>query len=191
MQLIRNWINLVENTDSEREFYINQANEFRAERKLWRSVSDELMASYRDGSHTKERLDGSLEWYKNGKLHRDGDLPAAIDADGTLHWYKNGEPHRDDNKPAVIRADGTLEWYKNGDWHRDGDKPVWIWENGTLIWSKNGLNHRVLGPAVIDGNNNFKWWFKGGQIPVNSQEEYEEWIHKNHPFDNEIKQLYY
>ena len=118
-------------------------NEHLKERELWWPVSPELMASYKDGSHTEKY------------------------------------------------SDGTLDWSKNGDWHRDGDKPVWIWENGTLIWSKNGLNHRVLGPAVIDGNNNFKWWYKGGQIPVNSQEEYEEWIHKNHPFDNEIKQLYY
>ena len=34
---------------------------------------------------------GSQYWYKNGKLHRDNDLPAVIYLDGTQCWYKNGE----------------------------------------------------------------------------------------------------
>ena len=91
-----------------------------------------------------------------------------------------------------IRADGTLIWCKNGNQHRDGDKPAKIYARGGLEWWKNGERHRLLGPAYIaENNNNFQWWYKGERIPVNSQEEYEEWIHKNHPFDNEIKQLYY
>jgi hypothetical protein len=58
--------------------------------------------------------DGNERWYKNDKLHRDGDKPAVIEADGTQRWYQNGNLHRDDDKPAIIWADGTQEWYRNG-----------------------------------------------------------------------------
>ena len=192
MTNIRTWINLVENTDHDREFYINQANKFRKERAKWWPVSKKLLANnYKDGSQTEKTADGTRVWYKNGEVHRDDDRPAIIYADGGLVWYKNGEYHRDGDKPARIDEDGTLGWWKNGKIHRDGDKPAVIGSDGLLVWYKNGQRHRVLGPAVIDKNNNFEWWFRGDEIPVNSQEEYEEWIHKNHPFDNEIKQLYY
>ena len=53
------------------------------------------------------------EYYKNGVLHRDGDLPAVISARGDLEYWKNGRRHRD-NGPAVIRKNGVCSWYKNG-----------------------------------------------------------------------------
>jgi hypothetical protein len=31
------------------------------------------------------------EWYKEGKTHRDGDLPAMILSNGDQEWYKEGE----------------------------------------------------------------------------------------------------
>jgi antitoxin component YwqK of YwqJK toxin-antitoxin module len=68
-------------------------------------------------------------WYKNGKLHRDCDLPATEYKNGTKMWYKNDCLHRDGDLPAVIRADGTKEWYKAGKLHREGELP-----------SKNGGN---------------------------------------------------
>ena len=48
---------------------------------------------------------GNTEYYKNGVLHRDGDLPAVISARGDLEYYKNGKRHRDN---------GVCSWYKNG-----------------------------------------------------------------------------
>jgi hypothetical protein len=189
MNTIRKWINLVENIDSDREFYINQANEFRKERDKWWPVSDELMASYKDGSHAKRYLDGSLRWLQNHKLHRDGDKPARISGPGGLEWRKNGELHRDGDKPAEIFV-GGLYWWKNGLKHRDDDKPAIIYADGELEWCKNDKRHRVLGPAHIDAHNKFEWWFRGEQIPVNSQDEYEEWLKKNHPFEPEVRQLY-
>jgi antitoxin component YwqK of YwqJK toxin-antitoxin module len=68
-----------------------------------------------------------FRWYrnvKNGKLHRFGNLPAIKNkrSDGRLEWYQNGKLHRDDDKPAVIFADGTKLWYQNGKLHRDNDK---------------------------------------------------------------------
>ena len=62
--------------------------------------------------HVKEYW-GNTEYYKNGVLHRDGDLPAVISARGDLEYWKNGRRHRD-NGPAVIRKDGVCSWYKNG-----------------------------------------------------------------------------
>ena len=56
---------------------------------------------------------GNTEHYKNGVLHRDGDLPAVISARGDLEYWKNGRRHRD-NGPAIIRKDGVCSWYKNG-----------------------------------------------------------------------------
>ena len=99
----------------------------------------------------------SIEWYKNGKLHRDGDEPAVIlmrnpefdrfnSGDElvvnmeieTRKWYKNGKLHRDGDEPAVIHHDGTKEWYKNGKLHRDGDEPAMIRPFGMKIWAKFG-----------------------------------------------------
>ena len=56
---------------------------------------------------------GNTEYYKNGVLHRDGDLPAVISSRGDLEYWKNGKRHRD-NGPAVIRKNGVCSWYKNG-----------------------------------------------------------------------------
>jgi hypothetical protein len=187
---IRKWINLVESTRQERRFYLNQANEFRKERSKYWPVSPELMASYKDGSHTEKYSDGSLIWEKNGVWHRDGDMPARIHKDGSLEWYKNNDLHRDGDKPARIWSEETLEFFKNGQKHRDLDKPAVIRTDGRLEWWRNYQQHRVLGPAVISANNNFQWWFKGKKMPVTSQDEYEEWLKKNHPFDPEVRQLY-
>ena len=58
-------------------------------------------------------------WYKNGKLHRDNDLPAYIYISrdgryGNKIWVKNDLIHRDNNLPAVENKNGNKEWYKNG-----------------------------------------------------------------------------
>jgi hypothetical protein len=116
-------------------------HDYLKERELYWSMSSELMASYRDGSHTEEWTNGTLLWLKNRQFHRDGD------------------------KPASIRADGTqVSWWKNGQRHRDGDKPAFIDANGQLIWWKNDKLHRVTGPAVIYPNNKHQYWINGVDI---------------------------
>lgn len=57
---------------------------------------------------------GSKFWHKNGKQHRGGDKPAAIDFKGGKYWIKNGKIHRDNDKPAVINSNGSKEWWVNG-----------------------------------------------------------------------------
>jgi len=53
-------------------------------------------------------------WYKNGKLHRERDLPATIHNNGSMFYLKDNQFHRDNNKPAIIHNDGRLSWYENG-----------------------------------------------------------------------------
>ena len=56
----------------------------------------------------------SIEWYRDGKCHRDNDQPARIRGDGTRYWCKDGEWHRDNDQPAIIFYSGVQHWYKNG-----------------------------------------------------------------------------
>ena len=55
---------------------------------------------------------GTKYWYKNGKRHRENDLPAIEYANGTKHWYLNGKIHRETG-PAIEQSDGTKEWWLN------------------------------------------------------------------------------
>ena len=87
------------------------------------------------------RADGSRCWYKEGKLHRVGNLPAIECASGYRAWYKDGLRHRDGDLPAIEDADGTGEWYKNGLRHRDGDLPAIVDASGTRYWYKEGRGY--------------------------------------------------
>lgn len=85
--------------------------------------------------------DGTKEYYRNGLLHRDNDLPAVECAHGTKFWFKNGKLHRDNNLPAMEYYDGDKEWYKDGQPHReDGPAQDFIkvglkryWYNGKQL----------------------------------------------------------
>jgi antitoxin component YwqK of YwqJK toxin-antitoxin module len=106
---------------------------------------------------------GDQEWYKEGKLHRDGDLPARIFPNGDQYWYKEGNLHRDGDLPAYIYAGGDKEWYKEGKLHRDGDLPARIDAGGDKEWYKEGKLHRDGDlPALIyvDGS---QYWYKEGK----------------------------
>jgi hypothetical protein len=108
-----------------------------------------------------KRSNGSEEWYKDGLMHRDNDLPAMMTATANI-WYKNGEIHRDDDKPAIEYTDGGMMWYKEGLQHRDGDMPAVIIDNLIKMWYVNGLKHRDGDmPAEILPNGT-KYWYKEG-----------------------------
>ncbi len=133
---------------------------------------------------TTEIIDGTEKWYKNGRLHRDNDLPAVITSYGGQVWCKNGERHRDNDLPAIIvDRDGIQVWYKNGKLHRDHDLPAiiltetqkwWrhyelrkdnndilpiIGSNGAQYWCQNGQLHRDNDlPAVIRSDGRQEWW---------------------------------
>jgi hypothetical protein len=105
---------------------------------------------------------GSVSWYKNRLLHRDGDLPALILADGSQEWYCNGLRHRNCDLPAVIATktsmwNGGCEfWYKHGKLHREGDLPSVDWHSTHQLWYKEGLLHRDNRPAEV--------WVSGSEV---------------------------
>jgi hypothetical protein len=55
-----------------------------------------------------------MMWYKEGCIHREGDLPAVEDIFRHV-WYKNGKRHREGDKPALIEYSGKMEWFINGE----------------------------------------------------------------------------
>jgi len=55
---------------------------------------------------------GSKEWFINGKLHREGGLPAVEWYNGDKSWWINGKLHREDG-PAIEFDNGSKYWYLN------------------------------------------------------------------------------
>ncbi len=64
-----------------------------------------------------ESSDGTKQWYKEGKCHRE-DGPAIEWAGGAKEWYIGGKRHRIDG-PAFENPDGTKEWWVGGKEYSD------------------------------------------------------------------------
>ncbi|HNC55237.1 MAG TPA: hypothetical protein PLP33_07325 [Leptospiraceae bacterium] len=60
-----------------------------------------------------EYSNGNREWYKEGKLHREGG-PAVEYPIGTKLWFKEGKRHRLDG-PAIEYSHGDKEYWVNGE----------------------------------------------------------------------------
>lgn len=69
---------------------------------------------------------GDKLWFKNGKQHRDHDLPAVECGSGDKYWCKNGECHRDNDLPAIEYISGNKCWLQYGQLHRENDLPAVI-----------------------------------------------------------------
>lgn len=117
-------------------------------------------------------------WYRNERLHRDGDLP-AIEVKNGNRWVERSPQliHEFAPKiPKIIYAEEVLEWYKYGKLHRDGDAPAKIIfsESNQMemaSWYKNGEIHRDGDkPASIfiekhfDGERRVEEWWKEGTL---------------------------
>ena len=60
-------------------------------------------------------MDRRIVWNDdNGRIHRDGGLPAIVFYDGTQNWVLNGAMHRDGGLPAIIYPNGECQWWVNG-----------------------------------------------------------------------------
>lgn len=79
--------------------------------------------------------DGGLEYYSNGKRHRE-DGPAVISIMGDRLWYYDDKPHRLDG-PAYEEADGTKSWFLHGELHRE-DGPAMELPDGRRLWFRHG-----------------------------------------------------
>lgn len=124
------------------------------------SISIYEREKYRKGKYCLD-VDGATIWYKDDKIHRDGDEPAIITNYNQI-WFKNGKRHREGDKPAIICNDGFKAWCINDKYHRDGGKPA-IESREVSIWFKNGRKHRdgKDKPAVVYKNGNKEYWVNG------------------------------
>ena len=110
---------------------------FRSTDRDGRTYRNGLLHSYDDSPAVVADNGTYKVWYKQGKIHREGDLPAITRNEQYQEWYRYGELHRDGDLPAIIGSDNHQEWYKNGELHRDGEEPALI--DGQLRqWYKNG-----------------------------------------------------
>lgn len=110
---------------------------------------------------------GVKEWWYRGQRHRIG-KPAYINKITTREkWYVNGKLHRDGDLPAVYRKDSdrTSLWYQHGNLHRlNGPAEI---GHGYKIWYQNGIKHRVDGPAIEYTFSKIKKWIiNGNEIPI-------------------------
>jgi hypothetical protein len=85
---------------------------------------------------------GNKIWLKNGRYHRNYDLPAVSFATGLNYWYINGNLHRDNDLPMEVRCNGDKYWFINNNIHRNDDKPAIIESNGSRYWYMDSKNHR-------------------------------------------------
>lgn len=94
---------------------------------------------FTEGDITVERTpDGVEKHYLSGELHRE-DGPAIIRPGGAESWWRNGKVHRDGDLPAMTTPNGTRCWYKEGKLHREGGKPAVILPNGDKEYWVNGV----------------------------------------------------
>ena len=92
-----------------------------------------------------ERTSIRIKSKKNGKLHSYGDAPAIVYDDGSELWYKEGKKHRENDLPAYIQI-GEIEkkrkeWWYNGKVHRENDKPAVVYDDGTKEYWYNGKEY--------------------------------------------------
>ena len=121
---------------------------------------------------------GDELWMKNGKYHRDGDLPAIIRTSGEKEWWRNGDRHREDDLPAVICYNGDKIWWRNGVIHRDGDFPAIIRTNGEKQWWRNGFPHRENDLPALEYFGGTKKWLKNGKLHRDNDLPAIEWDNK-------------
>jgi hypothetical protein len=86
-----------------------------------------------------KKFKNKTEYYKDGKVHRDNDLPAIEYIDGTKCWCQNGFLHRD-NGPAIEYSNGDDIWYQHGKLHRLNG-PAKEYANGKKKYYLNGKSY--------------------------------------------------
>jgi antitoxin component YwqK of YwqJK toxin-antitoxin module len=140
----------------------------------------------------------SKEYYKNGVLHRDGDLPAVINyrKNGIVnykHYYDDGKLNRDGDLPAVLtyHPEGTLAYegyYKNWLMHRDGGLPSGITYtiDGQISHKIYYINGKCMSDEIVKEFETFKslYSYDPTIILLNSK-------HKNLIIQNYCQKLLY
>ena len=84
---------------------------------------------------------------RQGRFHRENDLPAKVLSSTHKEWWIHGQLSRE-NDQHTVEIDGTRKWYVNGVLHREHG-PAIIKNDGTLMYYINGRLQNVSGPAII------------------------------------------
>jgi antitoxin component YwqK of YwqJK toxin-antitoxin module len=130
---------------------------------LHEKEKDTVLNYWKYNSHYKVFEDREKKlWHRNGKNHRDGDLPAVEWKNGDKEWWRNGKLHREGDLPAVVFSNGDKQWHKNGKLHREGDLPAVEWSNGSKEWHKAGKLHRDGDLPAVMFSNGDKQWYRNG-----------------------------
>ncbi len=129
----------------------------------------------KDGLHIDDL--GDKYWSKNGKLHRDNDLPAVESTNGTKCWYQHGKIHRDNDLPACEYYNVTKYWYQNGKLHRENDLPAIEGYDGTKYWYQNDNAHRIGNTSIIYHDNTERFHINGIEY---TKENYWKEVGKNY-----------
>jgi hypothetical protein len=159
----------------------------------WRQDRQDRLL-HRDDGPAVFWSDGTQEWYRHGKRHRDSDQPALIlthqSKDKRKEWWVNGQLHRTEG-PAIIWENGREKWFCQGKCHRIGgpaikyefggeewwlhnqlhreDGPAVIASDGTQMWYYHNQLHRAEGPAVIFPDGHTEWWTEGTRGPKGTE----------------------
>jgi hypothetical protein len=148
---------------------------FRSEDNKGRTYRNGLLHSYDDIPAVELLVNFPKKmWYKDGKFHRDRDLP-AITSKSNTEWFENGKRHRERGLPALIYEGvkgifpaSYTEWWVDGKRHREGDLPAVETVTGHREWWINGKRHREGDlPAVVSINGHCEWWINGELVRCN------------------------
>lgn len=105
---------------------------------------------HRQDGPAYDDTDGTVAWYRNGKLHRDGAPAWVNETTESEQWWFNGLLHRHDGPARTTGPNGDItEWWLHGQAHRENG-PAYVEVGGSAAWYRNGVLHREDGPAVLD-----------------------------------------
>jgi hypothetical protein len=124
---------------------------------------------HREDGPACEYVNGSREWFLNGKPHRVGG-PACEYAGVFKSWWLNGRRHREDG-PAIEWSNGKKQWWLNGLKLSEEEFKLKmnakeypkkeVTSEGTVWRNERGELHREDGPAIERANGNKFWYLNG------------------------------
>lgn len=89
--------------------------------------------------YTVKFFDHCIEWWFNGKLHReDGPAVQFLNGDKWWDYDENGKKIYREGRPAIEHDCGAKYWYIEGKRHRE-DGPAVEFSNGTKYWYLDGI----------------------------------------------------
>lgn len=126
---------------------------------------------YDDGSRSEADVvdfEAITEYKRNGKIHRDGDLPAVIitTRGGVTYrkeWRQDGLLHRENDQPAVVEMHRSFYCWR-GKYHRPSGGPAMVFDDteeeevSYWYWHNELFGIRIGAATPV-------WWVKNATRP--------------------------